>query len=397
MALDIIGPANAPNSTTARPTDDRSFGTTDSWFKDCSSAVANDGTKIKASWLNSVAAFARSLIRANGNTGLGVAIVAEDNADDAMALKSIQHLVQRGQMNFAIASGSVDVLVASTTPQMAEYKRGTHLSLFCPGSNLTATPTLNVNGLGAVTILKKSGQAVVPGDISGNVNLFYDGTNWRINELAKSSAGRLIGIQTFTSSGTYTPTPGMTFCVVEGVGGGGGGSGAATNSAGNVSIGSPGSAGAWAKAMFTAAQIGTSKPVTIGAGGAGAGIAGGATSLGSLLSIPGGVGGSALNNVAPPTFNGAGAIAAAPTGANIASSRGIAPGYSIAISATSAFGGAGGSGPFGTGGGVAANTTGISGTGNGAGGSGSATLGAVAAVTGGAGSGGLIFILEYGE
>ena len=40
---DIVGPANAPNAVTARPADTRSFGALDSWFKDCTSALSNDG------------------------------------------------------------------------------------------------------------------------------------------------------------------------------------------------------------------------------------------------------------------------------------------------------------------------------------------------------------------
>src|SRR3954469_2941599 len=102
MALDILGPANAPNSVTSRPTDDRAFGTTDTWFKDCSSGVANDGTKLKAAFMNAVAGAFRALIRGNGNTASAVPVVTENNADDGMALKAIQHLIQRGQPQYAL-------------------------------------------------------------------------------------------------------------------------------------------------------------------------------------------------------------------------------------------------------------------------------------------------------
>ncbi|EPK0247844.1 phage tail protein, partial [Serratia marcescens] len=40
------------------------------------------------------------------------------------------------------------------------------------------------------------------------------------------STGRLLNVKTFTTSGTYTPTPGTKSIIVEGVGGGGGAGGA---------------------------------------------------------------------------------------------------------------------------------------------------------------------------
>lgn len=96
--------------------------------------------------------------------------------------------------------------------------------------------------------------------------------------------------QSFTSagSGTYTPTPGTQFIIVEIVGGGGG-SGGATATTGTAAVSGPGGAGAYVKFKMTAAQIGASLSYTVGArgsagtGGAspGAGGAGGATIFGS--------------------------------------------------------------------------------------------------------------------
>lgn len=94
-----------------------------------------------------------------------------------------------------------------------------------------------------------------------------------------------VGIQQFTSSGTYTPTAGMLYCIVECLGGGGSGS--------------------YAKSVLTAAQIGASQVVTIGAGGTAgtsgnnAGSAGGDTSLGSLVIGKGGSGGGGSDGSSP--------------------------------------------------------------------------------------------------
>ena len=109
-----------------------------------------------------------------------------------------------------------------------------------------------------------------------------------------------INIQVFTTSGTYTPTPGMKQCIVEVVGGGGGGGGATSAGFGDSIIAGGGGGGAYSKGLFTAAQIGASKPVTIGAGGAGGnttGGTGGTTSLGALISVGGGSGGSGQTQI----------------------------------------------------------------------------------------------------
>lgn len=94
--------------------------------------------------------------------------------------------------------------------------------------------------------------------------------------------------QFFSSSGTYTPSTGMAYCIVESVDGGAGGGGVKCASASNVAVGTGGGGGAYGRTRLTAAQIGASQTVTIGAGGTagsnagGNGGAGGATSLGSL-------------------------------------------------------------------------------------------------------------------
>ncbi len=109
---------------------------------------------------------------------------------------------------------------------------------------------------------------------------------------ASGSGITTVNVQTFTTSGTYTPTAGMVYCIVKLVGGGGGGGRTVANGA------SSGAGGGYAEGLFSAATIGASQTVTIGAGGtAGAdtgGVAGGnggATFLGSLLSATGGGGG----------------------------------------------------------------------------------------------------------
>ena len=92
-----------------------------------------------------------------------------------------------------------------------------------------------------------------------------------------------IYVQIFTSSGTYTPHAGMLWCFGKMVGGGGGS--AAVIAGENYWL--PGTSGSYTEGYFTMADIGASKTVTIGAGGA-ANTAGGTTSFGTIMTAHGG-------------------------------------------------------------------------------------------------------------
>lgn len=114
------------------------------------------------------------------------------------------------------------------------------------------------------------------------------------------NAGNLtINVQTFTTSGTYTPTTGMKYCIIECVGGGGAGGGyslviSVPDSTQEVPQAGGGSGG-YSSKYATAATIGASQTVTIGTGGAGttgAGNNGTATSVGTICVANGGYGSS---------------------------------------------------------------------------------------------------------
>lgn len=167
MSLDLFGPASAPGAVTVRPGEGRSFGPLDSFFKDCSSPDIDDGTEFQASWFNQMTAVLRALARGNGASGAGADIVTQDNGDDNILLRAISHLIQRGQMSQAIDTGTADALVAALSPTPAEYKNGMVFWIKKGASaNATTTPTLNLGGLGAKTITKRDGKAVVKGDLS---------------------------------------------------------------------------------------------------------------------------------------------------------------------------------------------------------------------------------------
>lgn len=210
--------------------------------------------------------------------------------------------------------------------------------------------------------------------------------------------------QTFSATGTYTPTANMAHCIIECWGGGGGGGGSAGTGASNQSSAGGGGAGAYARTYSTAAAIGASKAVTIGAAGTGgaagnnAGVAGGSTSVGVLCIAPGGSGGGGTggSSGASGGTGGTGATGdVVGSGMNGFSAVGGATFVTIGFA-----GGAGGSSSIG-GGGASPNITGAGGfngnaaSGWGAGGSGGSSFNSATTASGGNGSQGLVVITEF--
>ncbi|WIX60360.1 tail fiber protein [Escherichia coli] len=110
---------------------------------------------------------------------------------------------------------------------------------------------------------------------------------------ASGYVGRWLNTRVFTSSGTYTPTPGTKRIRVTITGGGGGGGGCKATSNNETFFGAGGGAGGTIISIMTPTQ--NSYPVTIGAGGAGGvsatnGTRGGNSVFASLIA-PGGAGG----------------------------------------------------------------------------------------------------------
>ncbi|HEF7263987.1 TPA: hypothetical protein SAZ36_000765 [Yersinia enterocolitica] len=118
---------------------------------------------------------------------------------------------------------------------------------------------------------------------------------------ASKFSGRLLNTQTFTSTGTYTPTAGTGYIIVEAVGGGGASGAISATSASQNAITSVGSPGAYAKVLYT--SVPSTASVVIGSGGVGilgAGPTGGGTTFGSILTCPGGPGSVVGNPHVPP-------------------------------------------------------------------------------------------------
>lgn len=253
-----------------------------------------------------------------------------------------------------------------------------------------------------------SGTPTGPTPTVGDNSLRFATTAFVRTALA-NARGRLINIQLFTVSGTYTPTSGTQLIIVKAVGAGGGGGGAVGNTiSGNISAAYGGSSGSYGEtSMINITSIST-VTVTVGAAGTAsagvAGTAGGATSFGSYITAPGGNGGSSgSSNSFTNAIVGADlALTAACSGSALTISiqgDGGKAGFILGNTQVNQLkGGNGGSSMLGIGGsGVNAGTAPNIGTGWGAGGAGAvaAYVAGTSAVSGSYGKGGLVIVEEY--
>lgn len=211
----------------------------------------------------------------------------------------------------------------------------------------------------------------------------------------------LIGEPTvYTASGTHTTDTDATLLFVEGCGGGGGGGGGATTGA-EADIGGGGGAANEGDTFISSPAA--SYTVTIGAAGPGgatggnSGTAGGETSFGTELVLPGGGAGTGAAAMALRINPGGGGGAA---GTGDRTRPGMPGGPGVKFASTHRYSGDGGTGKYGSGGrGHFANVSttqqdGLNAAGYGAGGGGGLSSTTVTAA-GGDGTGGYLRVWEF--
>ncbi len=251
-------------------------------------------------------------------------------------------------------------------------------------STISSSNTNAITGAGTLTYSELS--------FNGVTNLI----NTTTQTLNIATAFQKSVIQVFTGNGTYTPTAGMKYCIIEAVGGGGGGGGISSIAGGGA--GSGGGGGGYSRGVFSAVTIGNSQTVTIGgAGTAGAntgtnGGPGGTTTVGALISCTGGNGGTGATTTIQ-SVGGTGGTGSGGT-VNITGGTGGGGQATVAIS----IGGSGGSSIFGFGAGLitrAASGGGAGQVGSGFGAGGGAAVGTTTANAGGAGTAGYVAVTEF--
>lgn len=138
------------------------------------------------------------------NTSTAPAGAPEGMAPSAVndVLRAIMGSVAREQahINATLTSaGSADVQTLTYTVAPSAYFTGQKFAFIAGYTNATTTPTLNVNSLGAKTIVKHDGSALVVGDIVAGdvVNVSYDGTYFRLQSVTKKYIDNAVAAVTF--------------------------------------------------------------------------------------------------------------------------------------------------------------------------------------------------------
>ena len=217
-------------------------------------------------------------------------------------------------------------------------------------------------------------------------------------------------IVTATGAFTYTPTASMKYVIVELLGAGGGSGGVDGNLSGPASSGT-GGAGAYAKFILTAAQVGASLTGSVGAGGAGGaagannGSAGGNTTLATTAAwtaAGGALGLGTTGTTTPnPILGGSGGTNTTGTGTILVNMPGGAggPAYNAAATQNWVMVGKGGDSFYGSGAKgfvvTAGSVAGTTGTGYGSGAGSAYDLSTNVDRAGGAGANGIAIFTEF--
>ncbi|HDH0670753.1 TPA: hypothetical protein PIO89_002140 [Klebsiella michiganensis] len=237
---------------------------------------------------------------------------------------------------------------------------------------------------------------------SANVDVLDNGNTAAIlSNLKNSMPGRLLGVQVVTSSALITKSAGAKRWRIRALGAGAGSSAAPATAAGQVSISNGGGAGAYAEGIYDVSAL-SSATVTIGSGGVGGtaispnGGDGGTTSVGTLISAPGGKAGLSAGPANPPFQPVANTNSNSPTGWNIIGTSGSGSEAAVAVSTSYAAGSRGANSQLGVGGSVPAiNTPANTGGGYGSGASGCSNGVSQPLNPGASGRDGVVIIEEY--
>jgi len=123
--------------------------------------------------------------------------------------------------NFYVDSGTTNTIVVTVnSPQIVTYGAGLLLQVKVANTN-TGAVTINVNSLGAVSVLTPSGVSLSAGAlVAGGIYQFqYDGTNFQIQSIVGTSSVGFTFVKTKTSVTTrtsnITPTadPDLTYAI----------------------------------------------------------------------------------------------------------------------------------------------------------------------------------------
>jgi len=358
------------------------------------------GSLIPAAWGNSVTDELLNVIKSAG--------LEPSETDASQLLQAVKKLSQTGEDKHASDIGAANLYMANYVPAVSVLKDGLALRFTAANAN-TGASTFAPNGLLPKPLVSLALSALRPAEIVGGsvCSVVYSAAldSWVLVYASGGNAasGRLLGVKTFTASGTYVPTTGMKNVLVKVMAGGGGSAGVgATTTAQYATVGG-GASGSYAEAWLSSDSIGSQQVVTVGAGGSAGQAAanaggGGTSSFGSLVSAAGGGGSPWIGYVANQgmALCTGGYPGLAASGGNIVNSAGSAGAPGISVNG-STLAGNGGNSPLGSGGFASSVASALAapGTGYGSGAGAIANAPGQPARPGGAGAPGVVIIYEY--
>ncbi len=141
----------------------------------------------------------------------------------SLGLQGSKYLDQNGTKIFTTTAGTATAFTLILSPAITSYVAGQSFNVKFHVAN-TGTATLNVNGVGAINLVKDISTALVSGDIPINsiYNLFYDGTNFLIKDIGFagiSTSAKLAGAlsdETGTGLVVFNTTPTFATSVLAG-------------------------------------------------------------------------------------------------------------------------------------------------------------------------------------
>jgi len=119
------------------------------------------------------------------------------------ALPASTYLDQSGSKIYATTGGVANTYTLTLTPAITSYVTGQTFKVIFNLAN-TGASTININGLGAKSLIKDASTALVSGDLIASkvYILFYNGTNFQVVNVGGLISGT--GGQAYTTSPTFT-------------------------------------------------------------------------------------------------------------------------------------------------------------------------------------------------
>lgn len=258
-----------------------------------------DVAALETNYEAALTAFTNALIAAGATPFATLAeVLAGTVTGKAVDPAKLAALIQGGYPTYAVAGGTDSAITASLSPAPAAYTNGMSFRVKLTNTNSSTAVTINLNGLGAKTILLPDGNVPAAGALQGGAvaEFRYDGTYMQV---VSTTARVLRGQQVYATAGSYSFTvPAGVYSIRGRCAGGGGSAGGSTGS----KAGGGGGAGGYAEGIMSV-WAGETISITVGAGGAASssgnnGSAGGSSSIGAFMSATGGGYGSVAANSA---------------------------------------------------------------------------------------------------